>query len=361
MEHLISNLRDLDNRFKHNLAILENGAAEAIKLEKARKLRSVANSIDQSKVRLLVDPDLRTATAGWKGVQYLADDFFGTPTTIEQLGDIDQHTIFLLTSHLPQKSGLNSLVNFIKFGFTTPAIIVIWDWDNHHHLFISTTLSLASDLYFYSHNANEYEITKFCDYSFHVQAASCQWEQEFLEENIALVVRRDRSNETLGRFVHYGLFESRNRLVERLSQKFRNIQFVDSGPYFQMSALERLDLWTGHKTHFIIPALNDVSTRIFDALVSGGVVILPQRYATKRFFEMLNENDYELYDEYDLLEPERLADRANTKFDREGVSGALRRATEALKKDTGIGRLAEIREKLWDTIEAIKLKSNPGF
>ena len=86
MEHLLSNLRDLDSRFKHNLAILENGAAEAIKLKKAIKLRTVANSIDRSKVRLLVDPDLRTATAGWKGVQYLAEDFFETPTTIETLG-----------------------------------------------------------------------------------------------------------------------------------------------------------------------------------------------------------------------------------------------------------------------------------
>jgi hypothetical protein len=361
MEHLLSNLRDLDSRFKHNLAILENGAAEAIKLKKAIKLRTVANSIDRSKVRLLVDPDLRTATAGWKGVQYLAEDFFETPTTIETLGNIDQHTIFLLTSHLPQKSGINSLVNFINLGLTTPAAIVIWDWDNHHHLFISTTLSLVSDLYFYSHNANEYEITKFCDYSFHVRAASCQWEQEFLEENIALVVRKDRSNETLGRFVHYGLFESRNRLVERLSQKLSNIRFVDGGLYFQMSALERLELWTGHKTHFIIPTLDDVSTRIFDALVSGGVVILPQRYAAKRFFESLNENDFELYDEYDLLEPERLAGRANTKFNREGVSGALRRATEALKKDTGISRLSEIREKFWDTLDAIKLKSNLEF
>jgi hypothetical protein len=356
MEKLIPNLREIDARFKQNLNVLQNGLAESIKLQKAKKLRAISNFIEPSKVHFFVDPKFTKATAGWQDVTYLPENLFDIAEQITSLGTIDHNTVFLLSSTLPQRGNIQSLINFLRFGLTTNAPIILWDWDNHHHLFISTILSLASDVYFYSHTSNEYEITNFCDYSFHLPVASFQWEKQFLEENFSLVARKQRSNETLGNFVNYALFQTRNRTIERLAQQIKGVGFVDSGKYFEMSAIERFEHWTGHKTHFVIPTLDDVPIRIFDALVSGGVVILPQRFATKRFLDSLEANDFELYDQQDLHEPERLIERANEKFNKEGVGGALRRASNALRNDIGDCRLSEIKKIFYNTIDSLKIK-----
>lgn len=366
MNRLISNLIDIDHRFKENLNGLQDGSAEIIKLNKARKIRTLASALDFSKTKMLVDPRFKNGTVDWNGVQYLPHDFFNTTTALSQVGHIDCNTLFLLSGSLPQQGNIESLVNFINFALATPAPILMWDWDNHHHLFISMALSLASDLYFYSHTSNEYEITKFCDYSFHMPAASCQWSKDFLEQNLQLITRKDRSDETLGRFVHYGLFQTRNKVIEDLSAKIAGVGFVDSSLYFEMGDLERFGHWTGHKTHFIIPTLDDVSTRIFDALVSGGVLILPHRFISKKFFGSLEENDYELYDELDLQHPERLIMRANRKFDNGGVGGAIRRSVTALRCDIGDQRLLGIKRTFTETIHALKVKQEdkdwrPGF
>jgi len=346
----------MDTRFKQNLAILQNGEIDVIKLQKARKLRVIADRLEPSKVRYFVEEKFRNSSVELEGVAYLPDNIFDTSEEINSLGPMDHNTIFLLSNELPQKGNINSLINFLKFGLTTSASVILWDWDNHHHLFISTLLSLSSDFYLYSHTSNEYEITNYCDYSFHLPIASYQWGRGFLEENIELVVRKERSDETLGNFSNYALFQNRNRIIGRLSSKINGVGFIDPATYFKMSDLERFERWTNHKTHLIIPTLDDVPIRIFDALVSGGVVILPQRFAAKPFFKSLGQNDFELYDQCDLEEPERLIERANGKFNKEGVGGALRRAGNVLRNDIGDRRISEIKRIFFETMKSIKLK-----
>lgn len=71
------------------------------------------------------------------------------------------------------------------------------------------------------------------------------------------------------------LFWHLNRVISTLSRAFSSIGFsIES--FHGRSKEDRLQEWCSHKRHWIMPVLNDVPIRIFDALLTGGSPTVPE-------------------------------------------------------------------------------------
>ena len=162
------------------------------------------------------------------------------------------------------------------FGQSPDTIFLGWDYDNHHWMESSLALAAHTDLYFPAHNENMYLLSKVNALtSGPIPCACVQWTPKFLADNLVEMLRRERSDEPLGMHFFYQQFAFRNQTVVTLNQKYKQIGFAERS-FQAKSPADRLAEWMDHKTHWIIPVLNDVPIRIFDALASGGIPIIPE-------------------------------------------------------------------------------------
>lgn len=165
---------------------------------------------------------------------------------------------------------------YIETYFDNPeSIFVIWDFDNHHWLPQSLQLCIFSDIYVPAHNEHLYYISRLNDfYLSPVQCPSVQWTREFLREKSDLLLTTPRVAGPLGIHKEYGRFKKRNQIVRLLEQNFPDVT-LGGQSYETRGELERLTEWSSFKTHVIVPVKNDLPVRYFDALITGGIPVLP--------------------------------------------------------------------------------------
>lgn len=214
-----------------------------------------------------------------------------------------------------------------------------WDWDNHHWMQRTTFLAVHSDLYFPAHNENMYLLSRLnwllCG---PMACATVQWSREFLSGHFALMAETPRRDDPLGMHFFYPAFGFRNQTVVTLHQSFEHIGF--STPAFhQRTEVDRLTEWCTHKSHWVIPVLNDIPLRLFDALATGGIPIVPQSLAFLEPVRQIPRSDIVFYTAEDIVDPTRVADRARRLFDEGGAAGVARRARHALDFHHGVNRL----------------------
>jgi hypothetical protein len=221
-------------------------------------------------------------------------------------------------------------------------IFVAWDWDNHHWLDLSTFLAAHSDIYAPGHHENLYLLSRYNWATLGpVYCATVQWSRAFLSDNVARLVTTQRSNAPLGKHIPYAPFSYRNRVVSTLSQHYPSIGFSDR-QFHARTPQERLDEWCAHKAHWIAPVLNDVAIRIFDALITGGIPLVP---ASMQFLPPLRDipREYILfYTPDDIMNPKPLIERANALFDAAGADGIVSRHRFALAHHHGDQRMSQI-------------------
>lgn len=230
-------------------------------------------------------------------------------------------------------------------------IFAIWDWDNHHWLDNSTFAAAHADLYVPAHHENLYFLTRYnwCTAG-PVYCGTVQWPRAFLASQVGNMVSAERSNEPLGKHVGYASFTFRNRAVSTLSQTYPSIGF--SSHSFHARTLEdRLNEWIAHKTHWIIPVLNDVPIRLFDALISGGIPIVPESLRYLPPVKDISREHILFYTPEDILSPEIVVNRAIQMFDDGGIDKLVERHRYALDHHHGDQRIAEILGHLREKFE----------
>ncbi|AGX88153.1 hypothetical protein [Candidatus Symbiobacter mobilis] len=223
----------------------------------------------------------------------------------------------------------------VRAGYTalyercTHTCFVGWDWDNHHWLDLSTFLATHTDVYVPAHHENLYLLTRFNPLVAGPVYAPCvQWTRTFLADHVGHMVSVERSNAPLGKHAQYALYDYRRRVVLTLSQIYPSIGF--SNGYWAQTPLERLYEWCGHKTHWIVPVLNDIPIRLFDALITGGIPIVPD---SLRFLPPIRDIPREMivfYSTHDIINPAPLVAYANRLFDEGGKDGIVARHRYAL-------------------------------
>lgn len=239
------------------------------------------------------------------------------------------------------------------FGECTTTCFIAWDWDNHHWLELSTFLAAHSDIYAPAHHENLYLLSRYNWLTAGpVYCSSVQWPRAFLAAHLPEMLEAERSDAPLGMHIPYAQFSFRIQVISTLSQHYPSIGF--SGRSFHVRTPEdRLKEWYSHKTHWISPVLNDVPIRIFDALITGGIPIVPD---SLRFLPPVNAIPREFitfYSPLDIVNPKDLVERSNRLFDEGGRDGMVSRHRLALQHYHGD---ASVRQMLGFASEILEIK-----
>ena len=209
-------------------------------------------------------------------------------------------------------------------------IFIAWDWDNHHWLENSTQVAVNADLYVPAHHENLYLLTRYNASTVGpVYCATVQWSRRFLAGQLPALLAVPRSDAPLGMHVAYASFEFRNRVVATLNQRYASVGFSNHA-FHGRGADDRLAEWAAHKAHWIIPVLNDVPIRLFDALVTGGIPLVPESMRHLPPVSAMPRDYVVFYTPEDVVNPEAVVARANHLFDSGGADKLVERHRYAL-------------------------------
>ena len=219
----------------------------------------------------------------------------------------------------------NSLDKFITLYLNSPtSVFAIWDFDNHHWFALSGMLAAISDLYVPTHSDNLEPLSRYNNImAGPVSSGVIQWPKEFLQEHLDIITKTERKNNPLGTHIEYPQFPLRMKNLKILHKSIPDVKLVD-GSYHSREMLDRFTEWCSHKSHWIVPVLNDAPIRIYDALITGGIPIVPRSLKYHR--DVINLWDHIMFYDYeDIQSPWEITNKANKLFDSRGEQGVLDR------------------------------------
>jgi hypothetical protein len=237
-------------------------------------------------------------------------------------------SLIILTNNNISRIGLakfDSIVSSCK-----SAVFAVHDFDNHHWVEMSFAIAAYCDVYFPAHLDNNALFGRFSpNIVSGIPCGTIQWSKSFLEARVPEMLQVKRQMGPLGKHYFYEKFRYRNQVLHTIGKHFPTVGLVTSD-YHGQSALNRWREWISYKLHFIAPVFNDLPIRFFDALISGGLPLVP--VSLKPYLDTLRipEEHYLVYSATDLLEPSGIMRSAAERFDSLGSSGVLARHLYAL-------------------------------
>lgn len=347
MQKKLELLQKLSDSKKVFNELLQDEEFDYFSLEKKRETDAKLARIGISKVtRVMVSDILKHGRAinGERKFEYLPKDFYDDPDSSKYEG-----AVLLLTNN---DIGPN-LPKYVDFYRRNPnAVFVIWDWDPQHWTYMSCMLAMHCEFYSAAASENAYLFSHFNPYVLGpVFFGVNQWSRQFILEHIDVLLA-ERSNEPLGEHAYYPDFPRRNRAIQTVTVKCPGVGFSDHS-YTKKSDLENLQIWAGAKVHWIMPVLSGMPVRVHNAILTGGIPVLPAFY--KNIPEIQTMGDIPLYyDTIDLVEPARINQLAIEKFDRAGKDGLLARVTESMSRNHVDPRMEELFRLVDDKLVQLK-------
>jgi hypothetical protein len=205
------------------------------------------------------------------------------------------------------------------------SVFAIHDYDNHHWVEMSHAAAVIADVYFPAHLDSCAIASRLgAKIVTGVPCGTIQWSSEFVSKQFASLISTNRIVGPLGFHYSYPRFQYRNRVIQTFNKKFEKVALV-SGDFHKRSPQERWQEWVGHKLHLISPVFNDLPIRFFDALVSGGLPLVPETGVGYLDLLGVPRDFYFSYSAADIIEPESLIRQAAEHFDDGGESGILNR------------------------------------
>jgi hypothetical protein len=193
--------------------------------------------------------------------------------------------IFIVTAHgADLTSGLNQAKQLYN-----KSLIAVWMWDNHISIEKNIRTSLAADLIFPSHLYNiDYLLNSVSAIVAYIPACSAQWTVQeargIYNKYEASIVRKEKV------LLNYVDYEPtwRSSLLKHLNLSAPEADVIimprdDRSRYFEKTSEDRFIEWMSYKATLILPVDRDLSTRVFDALLSGQIVIVPSIIADLDF------------------------------------------------------------------------------
>jgi hypothetical protein len=253
-------------------------------------------------------------------VRFVEDGALGE---LQAEGAFEDSILITNNNDVVQNGALDTYLNLFQNSPNT--IFVAWDFDNHHWYPMSTFLAAHSDMYFPVHSDYFSLLSRYnrC-IAGPVSSGVIQWSRSYLAENFDNIIFASRSDQPLGAHIVYGQFRFRSQTISTLGGHFPATVGFRTAAYHHISAADRLKEWCGHKAHWIIPVLNDIPTRLFDALTTGGVPIVPDTLKYHPTVAALAEHIV-FFRATDIVAPQPVVDAANQQFDAGGVGKILER------------------------------------
>jgi hypothetical protein len=172
---------------------------------------------------------------------------------------------------------------FIIRGRRMASCLAVWTWDNHHNPYDNARSNALADLVLPGHSfCSDRILTPHAVLAQHFPLPTSQWARRMTSKLLETSITNSRSDALYGGFVLWG-GSSRDGLLRSLSQDIPDnaITLLDAakrgapGSYFLRSPEEQFSDWLGHKVSVVLPFANDLSMRVFDALIAGQVPIIP--------------------------------------------------------------------------------------
>jgi hypothetical protein len=197
---------------------------------------------------------------------------------VSPAGELVDLDLVLVTAH---GGDLGAPLFSARRSWPERTLLGAWFWDNHLAPFDNLRTALAVDVAFPSHRyCADRLLNPASVLGMHVPACSAQWTRA---EAAAIVEERaaaPRSDRLLVNYVDYP-FSWRGAVLHRLRDEAPECEVLlmdpgDRSRYFGRSRPARLEEWLGHKASLLLPIDADLSTRAFDALLAGQVLVVPR-------------------------------------------------------------------------------------
>ena len=213
---------------------------------------------------------------------------------------------------------------------TPRTLYAIHDYDCHHWYEMSIHAALLADCYLPAHPV---------DHSLAVRVNPCvirgvpcgsiQWTERFLADHLPELPTIHRTDAPLGRHFFYERFKYRNRVVATLASHSPDTG-IQTGNFHQLNAEERWRDWATHKLHWVVPVQDDLPIRFYDALVTGGIPLVPSGLLD--YVSALGLAEHCLaYTPSDILDPVSVVARGLHEFDRRGETGIVCRYVDGMR------------------------------
>ena len=235
---------------------------------------------------------------------------------------LDNSLLILSNNDFCEKSLYHIVSNIKKHSANLQ--VYIWDFDNHHDLTNSMRLLFLADNYFATHPHN-YDFLRRASSGFLgvLPTSVIQWSKKFLINSLEKMLYSPRSNELFGTHIYHPKFARRNKIIDAVSKDFPGVCFSNVS-YHNRTVEDRFGEWCHYKVHFIVPVDNDLPIRLLDALVTGGIPLVPIQLKT--LLHALSIDRFVVfYDELDLDLLNLKVGEAIAKFDEDGAEGMEKR------------------------------------
>ena len=264
---------------------------------------------------------------------------------------LDDVKIVILTAH---GADLSPSIWSLREKLAPGASIGVWHWDNHLSHVPNLRTAMASDFTFPSHKyVADYLINPASAFGGHVPLCCAQWTLEEARTYFDEFQEIPRSDKLLVNYVDYR-FSVRSELLRRLQSHMpeANVLLMDPeerSRYFSKSRRERFKEWMEHKSTLILPLARDLSTRVFDALLCGQILLIPN--VIPDFNDVIppakqSELGIVWLQSLDLGVIREAARKAVDIFDRSGPEGIRVRHDFVLKNHMAVHRLRTILERI---------------
>lgn len=236
-------------------------------------------------------------------------------------------------------------------------LYVLWIWDNHIAEDFHRQVAALADLVIPAHGFNTAYLKGTRNVVLpSVSIPSVQWDLITAESVFSRFGYDQRSDDLYGAYFTYKEFPERERLlracvIERISEAIflREANEANRDTYFHSGAAARLKEWMSYKTSICLPLRNDLSSRLFDALVAGQIPIVPRR--TKDLDHVIPPEIQEWlpiirFDDYTVESVQAAYQKAIHSFDLDEQKGALRRHRYAVENHMARHRINQVIESV---------------
>lgn len=236
------------------------------------------------------------------------------------------------------------------------AIIVLWMWDNHTAHIPNIRSAQAADLVFYSHSPHtDYLYNPASAVAGHVPACSAQWRHDEAAALFQATISSTRRHSLLVNYVDYNYASERNAVIAAVRENIPEATVLtmpatDRKRYFQMSPQRRFAEWAEHKATLILPVQDDLSTRLFDALLCGLVPIVPTNIPDIDLLiseEVQQRLGIVRINSYQIDEIRRATQSALQSYDRLGPEGATARHRFVLDHHMLVNRMSALLQMIY--------------
>ena len=160
--------------------------------------------------------------------------------------------------------------------------IVGWFWDNHHHLFENQAVAEQLDIVIPGHALYaEYLRSDHALQAQPVPLCVTQWTRQDAAGWFDEFGSQERSPDLYGGFVDYAFEPKRMEFLKSAMETIPGhaltiLSEANLAEYFGRSEKERFEEWCRYQTSLVLPLRNDLSQRVFDALLAGQIPLVPE-------------------------------------------------------------------------------------